>query len=230
MLLANEGVLDVFNMTFMRFLFLFLMGLAVAGSAQSADEEVYTDLIHADVPLWGIEDKGIWPRSFSDGESFGCSHRVALGDWKIVSYEQEESWSRIRNYGVFHCASIFSHADIKEELKTTRTEYGYFVELGFIKIAGKEKRLWAVQQGTRPGSRYTLLLQTSEDGTVSSFDVLQSRCPKTNWRKGPNMDVWPVSYCAINSRDELISLARKMAILKPVAKMEWIADAPKEED
>jgi hypothetical protein len=207
---------------------LLLLPLASAFALQQDDAEFYTDLIHSDLPLWGSDEKGVTPARFSDGDSFGCALRVSSGDWKSVSHEGDESWFRFRNYGAFHCAAMFSNADERDELKVAKSKYGYFVELGHVRINGKERKLWAIQEGMRPGSDYRLLLQVSENGIIKSFELLQTQCPKANWRKGPEMDVWLVSYCAINSRDELIQLAKRMAMLKPVATITWADKIPDE--
>ena len=40
-------------------------------------------LIHSDLPLFTGNREELYPISFSDGDSFGCSSRVAFGDWKF---------------------------------------------------------------------------------------------------------------------------------------------------
>lgn len=80
--------------------------LPFAAKAQARDaSEVIVDRIHSPVPLYTFDWEEFWPRGFSSGDEFGCTSRVAFGDWQFVptpTNEYEEShWQRFSNYGVF---------------------------------------------------------------------------------------------------------------------------------
>src|SRR3546814_17182082 len=81
--------------------------------------------------------------------------------------------------------------------------------------------------GMRPGSDYLLLARMpGGEGAIKSFDLLQRKCPKANVRNAGNIDIAYTRYCAINSRQELVSLAKRMARLKQIGTMALV---PKEE-
>lgn len=207
------------------------LGLAVIlianPSAAAEEEEVYRDLIHSDVPLWGTGPE-VWPQHFTNGDEFGCTSRIALGDWKLTESEDETSWWRLTNYGVFHCAVVERRSDERDDLKSARWSHSFIIRIGTIGTADR-RELWVLQSGTRPGSDYTLLMRTLDKGTIKTFTVLQRRCPAGSVRKGPSLDAWITSYCAINSQGELLALARKMARLPPIGTLQFI-EAPSAED
>jgi hypothetical protein len=47
---------------------------------QSLDE-MADDLLHSDLPIFGRGGGNEWPQHFYDDDSFGCTSRVAFGDW-----------------------------------------------------------------------------------------------------------------------------------------------------
>jgi hypothetical protein len=202
-----------------------LMGApALASEEGEGDEaEVVLERLHAPLPLYTFDWPDLWPRSFTDEESFGCTSRVAFGDWQFVSAQADygglSGWTRIENYGVFHCAANLHEADEREELREGKFSRGLFALIGTGRVVGKTYELWVLQQGFVPGSSYVLLARdpaAQAEGAVARFDVLQRECPAGRLRKAEGMDVWSTSYCAIESRDELLALARKM-LRKPFA-------------
>ncbi len=64
------------------------------------------------------------------------------------------------------------------------------------------------------------------DGAVRSFNVLQAECPSANRRRGPGLSILITSYCAINSRSELLQLARRMAQRPPFGTLSLVAVDP----
>lgn len=214
-----------------------LLGLAYPSHASAEEDlELSSDLIHADVPLWGLEHEDIWPQHFSTNEpefSFGCTSRVAFGDWALMSTEPDfdDEWVRLSNYGVFHCALIHSRDSDRERLDKARFEYGFVVRIGEIKVRDHKLELWALQIGTRTGSDYTLLSREPADGVVKQFTVLQRKCPKARMRRGPSLDQWRTEYCAISSKTEMIAFAKAMARLPALATMRLVEDqAPATEE
>jgi len=194
-----------------------------AGEEEGEEVEITLERLHAPVPLYTFDWPDLWPRSFTDEESFGCTSRVAFGDWQFVSerpdYGGLSGWMRIENYGVFHCAANLHEADEREELAEGEFSRGLFALIGQGQAAGKTYELWVLQQGFVPGSSYILLARDpAEDakGTIARFDVLQRECPRGRLRKAEDMDVWLTRYCAIESREELLALARRM-LRKPFA-------------
>ena len=204
-----------------------MFATAVAAPCYAAgDAEIYQDMIHSDVPLWGT-GPNVWPRHFTDGDDFGCTSRISFGDWKLTDGEGEISWWRLGNYGVFHCAIVERRANERDDLKSARWSYSFLVKMGSVGSNADRRELWALQSGTRPGSDYTLLTrQVDQTGIIKTFAVLQQRCPAASIRTGPSLDIWQTRYCSINSRSELISLARRMARLPPVGMLEFVEVSP----
>src|SRR4051794_18077484 len=106
------------------------VGLGVFASSAAARPP---DRVHSDLPLFLGRQGELQPMHFSDGESFGCSSRVAFGDWKFVEpikgSEPYVEWLRLRNYGVFHCAVIEQWADHQKRLEATGSKHSWFVDL-----------------------------------------------------------------------------------------------------
>jgi hypothetical protein len=194
-------------------------GLA-SDEGKSEEAEVALERLHAPLPLYTFDWPDLWPRSFTDDGpdmAFGCTSRVAFGDWQFDSdrsdYGGLSGWTRIENYGVFHCAANLYEADEREGLAEGEFSRGLFALIGEGQTAGRTYELWVLQQGFVPGSSYTLLARdptAQAEGAIARFDVLQRECPTGRLRKAEGMDVWSTSYCAIESRDALLALARDM--------------------
>jgi hypothetical protein len=208
---------------FPLFLALAFAGLPAAAAAQDADEEeVYNDLLHADLPLYTFDWADAWPRQFDPVEEpgvislGGCESRVRFGDWRYTpawaEKDKDSNWLRLENYGVFHCAANIYRADTRDELARGEFSRGLFVLIGKGSAGGRDYEMWALQDGFVPGSTYTLLARevAEGDGAVTRFDVLQTHCPKDRVRRVRGLDVWRSEYCAIESRTALLSLARRM--------------------
>lgn len=183
-------------------------------------DELADDLIHSDLPLYDFEWQEFWPRGIDEPEVIaGCTSRVAFGDWKFSPSSEDWSnpyWLRVQNYGAFHCFANFYASDEKSGLEEGEFSRGFFVKIGDFKTGGQNQELWAIQEGTRPGSGYTLLSRQPKEGLVTRFTVLQHRCPREKMRGlDVRIDIAPVEYCSINSRDELLEFAREMALLQP---------------
>ncbi len=183
-------------------------------------EELKSDLIHSDLPLFGSEGDNEWPQHFYDNDSFGCTSRVAFGDWifkeQTVVADDNVEWYRFSNYGVFHCFANIYHANERKDLDNTDPHPSFFVDLGSIKADGKPIEIWAIQIGARPGSDFLLLSRSPTDGLIESFNVLQTECPRANVRDAKSLDILLTRYCAINSRRELIRFAHRMVKLPPL--------------
>lgn len=185
------------------------------------------DRVHADLPLFDGSKYQLWPRNFSDGDSFGCETIIRLGDWTFNEKEPATNeWMRIRNYGVFHCAVVESWASDREMLDKNGYKYSWFVSLGKARYQGKDVDLWTLQSGARPGSDYLLLRRSAKQKGITEFDVLPVDCAKRDLRKGEQVDVWLTSYCAINDVNEFVEFAREMAKKPEVGKLKWKAEAP----
>ncbi|MDH4743457.1 hypothetical protein OMP43_05455 [Sphingomonas sp. CBMAI 2297] len=189
-----------------------------------ADDELTVERIHSALPLYTFEWEQTWPRSFSSGDDFGCTSRVAFGDWRFAPGPEnsfgKQHWKRFTNYGVFHCAAVIRTADEQGELADARWDYGFFVQLGTARKGSVTWELWALQKGVTPGSDYTLLAREPGGATIERFTVLQQRCPSGTRLEAKGLDVWDTRYCAINSRAELLSLARKMLALPSLGVIE----------
>jgi hypothetical protein len=193
--------------------------LAASTGFAQARTEIARDLVHADLPLFGGETENMWPRPFSNGDEFGCTSRVAFGDWRLreagAENDDDAEWYRIENYGVFHCMAMVGSAYGRARLEGVEPRPSFFVLMGTTRVRGNEIELWALQIGARPGSDYLLLSRTPEEGAVQIFDVLQTECPRGGIRNRGAIDIIRTDYCAINSRSELMQLARRMAQRPP---------------
>jgi hypothetical protein len=189
--------------------------ISASARGQSLDE-VARDLVHSDLPIFGHGGGNVWPQHFYDDDSFGCTSRVAFGDWAFrerdAITEEHVEWYRFSNYGVFHCwANIFRASD-RAKLDGADFHPSFFVFLGKMSVNGADVELWAVQIGATPGSEYLLLSRDSSEGLIEDFNVLQTECPRANVRDAGSMDILSTRYCAIDSRSELNRFARRMAL------------------
>jgi hypothetical protein len=183
------------------------------------------ELIHSDAPLWTPGNDKVWPQHFTDGDSFGCVHRIRLGVWRYEATDGDfdNAWRRFENYGVFHCWMNVSDGDEPGSFGESRP--GFLIQLG--DAGGRE--LWALQLGARPGSDYLLLARSAGAGAIDRFEVLQRRCPAAQMRGGPSLDILLTRYCAINSRSEMLAMARRMARLPALGVMTFESDPPEVE-
>ncbi|PHS37186.1 MAG: hypothetical protein COA91_10765 [Robiginitomaculum sp.] len=207
-------------------LLVFVFSLIAWSAVANAQEDVALEdiLIHSDVPLWGSESEKVWPKSFVDDTSFGCVNKIKFGDWKYTEGGEVDSWFRLTNYGVFHCYLVVRKAYEQSNLKTKDAKHAYLIEIGQIKHSKKPLDLWILQLGARPGSDYILLTHDRSDGLVKSYSVLQRECPRKNIRSGPEMDILITRYCAVNSKRELIRIAKKMAKRPPLGQLVFVTD------
>lgn len=202
-----------------RLIFAGLAALVCAGSATAQEDgELHEELIHADLPLYGDQDEK-WPKAFADEDgSFGCASSIGFGDWRYRGAEREAEppWYRFSNYGAFHCFAVIREAPERAELGAVSFRYGFFVPIGEARIQRRKIELWALQTGERPGSDYLLLAREPAKGMVTRFDVLQRKCPPGAVRDSGGIGILSTRYCAINSRNELVALAKAMVRHKPL--------------
>jgi hypothetical protein len=185
--------------------------------------EMHSDLIHSDLPLWTSGYKGMWPKAFMEKDSFGCAHNIKLGDWKFDEQAHDSSWYRFTNYGVFHCFLIVRSAYERDDLGTGKFSYSFLIDLGRTRSPSGNVELWALQMGGLPGSDYILLARKPQPGIIKTFVVLQRQCPREDARSGPSLDILSTSYCAINTPEELVQLARRMAQRVPLGTLTFVA-------
>jgi hypothetical protein len=198
---------------------------APSARGQSLDE-MAGDLLHSDLPIFGRGGDNEWPQHFSDDDSFGCTSRVAFGDWVFrqrAEAEDEVLWYRFSNYGVFHCWANTFRADEQAKLPGADAHPSFFAFLGSMRVNGSNIELWAVQIGARPGSEYLLLSRVSADGLIENFNVLQTACPRANVRDAGSLDILLTRYCTIHSRSELIRLARRMVQRPPLGTLTHVS-------
>ena len=200
-----------------------------AGSARAqSPDEAARDLVHSDLPIFGHGGDNEWPQHFYDDDSFGCTSRVAFGDWILRESSAEDEadvqWYRFSNYGVFHCWANTFRAPERAALDGADVHPSFFVLLGNMRINDSDVELWAVQIGARPGSEYLLLSRNPAEGLIESFNVLQTACPRANIRDAGSLDIVLTRYCAVNSRSELIRFARRMAQRPPLGTLARLRD------
>ena len=188
--------------------------------------------VHADLPLW-IETENLYPRSFTDDDSFGCSGPVKFGNWKLT-YRSETNepdadapdveWLKIYNYGVFHCAYGFQWSYELKDLETTSAKLGHFVELGLVDTPSGKMDLWAMQSGFSPGSDYIFVTRPNNSNPNTPYEVLDIQCPKKYIRAAGNIDIFRTDYCSINNKRSMRRFAKRMAKLPPIGKLEYVQE------
>lgn len=194
-----------------------LISVGGPSSASECGDPPAADLIHSDLPLYESSWADKWPQHFTDGATgdFGCTSRVRFGDWQLRYHDeaQDDAWFRFTNYGVFHCWANIYEGDERAGLEAAAFKRGFFVLLG---SAGKDRELWAIQVGARPGSEYILLSRDSGPEKITKFDVLERDCPAAKVRDAGSLDSLATRYCSISSQSDLLALARRMERRKPV--------------
>lgn len=171
--------------------------------------------IRSDLPLWGGSEsrQPIWPQHFQDEYGFGCVSELKFGDWRFREADDNADgpfdWMRISNYGVFHCAARFGEAYTRDGLAHVHVELGYLVGLGEGRGASGPEQLYALQIGLH-ASRYLLLAAPTPaaGAEVERYRVLDPDCPHKAVRKGPTVEIFLTSYCAVADRATLIAMAR----------------------
>lgn len=199
----------------------FLCALALLMSLSRPAHAQEADLVHADAPLWAPYANNVWPQHFVDAGSFGCQHRMSLGQWRYAPAGDEggaERWYRFDNYGVIHCWMNIAEASEPDAFGDVRP--GFLVEIG---RAG-DVELWALQVGAKPGSDYLLLSREPGEGPIRRFHVLQRRCPRERVRAGAPLDILTTRYCGINTQAEMAALARRMAKLPALGTLTFERD------
>lgn len=204
--------------------------LSLSQTTAAEPRERYSDLIHSDLPLWHSGSDNMWPRASRDSDgSFGCESRVRFGDWRYdeSGEDTEPHWYRITNYGVFHCFATVTDSSERSALDDSNPDPSFLIELGTVSVNRDTIELWALQRGARPGSDYLLLARRPAVGRVEAFDVLERECPQDRSREGPDLSILITRYCAINSKEELIELARQMASRPPLGRLTFVALVPR---
>ena len=202
-------------------------------NSQSIDE-VAEDILHSDLPIFGRGGENEWPQHFYDDGSFGCTSRVAFGDWSFrkrgAAVEDNVLWYRFSNYGVFHCWANTSRAYERDKLDGADSHPSFFALLDRASVNGHDVELWTVQIGARPGSEYVLLSRTPAEGLIDTFTVLQTACPRANVRDAGSLDILLTRYCIVASRGELSRLARRMAQRPPLGTLTRVRADDKTKD
>ncbi|WP_324508670.1 hypothetical protein [Brevundimonas sp.] len=196
------------------------------GTAASAQQPLF----RSDLPLFTEADE-VWPRGFSDGESFGCANIVLHGDYGGRSDREDASdqWWRIANYGVFHCAMIFYEASDRAWLNEADHAYAWLGPLGEAASPDNERlELFALQIGAHGGSRYLFLARLAEGGG-NEWRLLDAQCPRGAVRRTRSIDVWRTDYCVIEDISTLRGMARSAAGRPPIDVFTWVGRAPRTE-
>jgi len=202
-----------------------LLLVATCVNAEPVDE-MANDLLHSDLPIFGQGGDNEWPQHVYFEDTFGCSSRIAFGDWAIrdanADEEGEAYWYRFQNYGVFHCWANTQRAQQRERLDGAEVHPSFFVFLGESRVGERDIELWTIQIGVVPGSEYLLLSRSPDDGQIKEFTVLRVVCPRANVRDAGALDILLTRYCSVDSRAELLRLARSMAQLPRLGTMTHI--------
>lgn len=203
-----------------------LLAATALWGAPAAAQDV---LLRSDLPLWTGEEDDLYPKNFYDADSFGCISNIRTGDFRMTETfeggETSETWYRVHNYGVFHCALVIRSAHEQAALDTASSEFFWVVVLDKVRTEAGEIELLAFQHGARGGSTYLLFsrLADSEDGGLT---LLAPECPDSMKRGGLPIDVWRTDYCAVPDQDALRRIARDAAGHPPIGRLEFIGYTP----
>ncbi len=176
--------------------------------------------LRSDSPLWTYEtepDAGLFPEHFTDAESFGCSIPLRLGVYRTMGTTEDpgESYMRIDNYGVFHCALIFGTAYDLTDAEKAFDDHAWLIVLGSQdRPGGGEDEFLALQIGVRAGSRY-LIFKRHKNQLSAPLEELDWRCPAGAERRTARLDIWVQNSCVISSKGDLRQIARA-ATRRPV--------------
>lgn len=202
--------------------------LTVMAQSDENSVEFENVQIHSKLPLYTFKDEEFWPRSIDVPDAMAaCATRIRHGDWQFkpssLNELGEEYWLRLAHYGTFHCATNIQFASSLDELEDGELSRGFFARIGTSIFDGEEWELWVLQEGTVPGSDYTLLARNPQSsGIIQQFRVLQRVCPDIHVLE-TELDVWGTRYCAIDTREELISLATAMLQRPPLGVLELVS-------
>ncbi len=135
--------------------------------------------LRSDVPL-RLEDEtdDVTPRSFVSEDSIGCMSFLKFGDWR-QTFNKGEFWTpapvwwRVSNYGIIHCAAVFSSSSERNGPRGG-FEFGFFVRLGHDETVNVDLYAWEI--GLRTGSSYLLLAALPSDKIPENFMVLDADC------------------------------------------------------
>ncbi|MGA0546274.1 hypothetical protein ACO2Q1_13450 [Brevundimonas sp. VNH65] len=191
-----------------------MVGL-VSGVAQAQS-------LRSDSPLWTYQnepDPGLFPTHFFDEDSFGCSIPLGLGIYRVTSAEtdEDESFVRVANYGVIHCALIYGEAYDREDAGKAFEDHAWLIQLDKLRRAdGNDDYLLALQIGVRAGSRYVLLRRHGPE-LSAALEELDWKCPANAERRTAQIDIWKQDACIIASKADLRRMARNAARRPPVA-------------
>lgn len=211
---------------------LLLSGPALA--EKDDDYEWQVEIIRSDLPLYTFAWEDVWPQHFSQGEGddyrFGCVSRVALGDWRFTPNpddpDGEPFWWRMTNHGVFTCGAHMRDAETRADLGEAgegNSRPGLIARIGKTRYQGENWELWVFQKGFVPGSEYVLLARPEGPvELIERFTLLQRRCPRKKVREADDVDSWLTRYCAINTRGELLALAKRMLREPAVGELKYV--------
>lgn len=202
--------------------FVLALALAVIGTGS-----VEAQTLRSDSPLWTYQnerDPGLYPEHFVNEDSFGCAVPLRLGIYRHSSVDDEgdETFVRIENYGVFHCALIYGETSDRADADSAFEDHAWLIELDKVRQPdGRDERLLALQIGVQAGSRYILL--RDRDGDLSSpLEELDWKCPASAERRTARIDVWSQNSCVISSKADLRRVARAASRRPAVATLELL--------
>jgi len=106
----------------------------------------------------------------------------------------------------------------------------HFEPAAIVKLEpDRSSTLFAIQVGYRGGSTYILLSAPPSDGLVKTATILEPRCmplPHVEARQRHESLFLRTDYCAVNSMEALVVIARDALNRAPAATMTWVVDAP----
>jgi hypothetical protein len=196
--------------------------------------------LRSDSPLWTYQyerDAGLYPEAFTDKDSFGCSVPLRLGVYRRIPatsttddrFDDEVSFVRIENYGVFHCALLYGEADDRADADKAFEDHAWLIVLDKVRRPdGGEDELLALQIGVRNGSRYELFRRRASD-LSAPLEELDWRCPATAEHRVAHLDIWVQDSCVVSSKSDLRGVARSAARRPILATLELTpaaADVP----
>lgn len=96
-------------------------------------------------------------------------------------------------------------------------------------VAGHSRESWVLQKRFVAGSDFVLLAREAQGRDLAArLTVLQRRSPRRRVRENDGTDSWTIRYRAVESRAELLALARRMLREEPLGRLELVEDENEE--
>lgn len=202
---------------------LFLLPLCLATPAAAQHDRLLSD-----DPLFTYGDE-MWPRNYSDEDSFGCVTTVLTGTWRLDYASGETQWVNMSLSGAYHCIQRYAPFDPAAVVPASMLTGQLVIFAPFADVEGGE--IWVMQLGwadsmiRAPGSppiEYRLLFRPEPQPAQLTFQVLPIDCAAMPGAQVAAATTGPGLACNVPGKDALRELALAMAVREPTGSFSFI--------